>query len=86
MQARHDVWEFIGDWLQKNREPPINYANQQNPTYRMNRSRAGKLNAGRFDKHKNLVLYYYRSTILNHMLNDADIDLSAEPDLDALCV
>jgi hypothetical protein len=30
MQVRHDVWEFIGDWLEKNREPPTQYANSQN--------------------------------------------------------
>ena len=76
----------MGEWLDKNREPPINYANQQNPMYRMNRSRGGKLNAARFDKQKNLVLYYYRSTIFNNMSNNVDIDLSGEPDLDALCV
>ena len=76
----------MGEWLENNREPPINYANQQNPTYRMNRSRGGKLNAGRYDKQKNQVLYYYRLSIFNNMINNVDIDLSGEPDLDAICV
>lgn len=74
------------EWLDKNREPPVQYANQQNQTFRMNRTRAGKLNLARFDKLKNLVLFYYRSTIFNNMKNNADIDLSNEIDLDALCV
>ena len=86
MQERPEVWHFMGDWLERNREPPINYANQQNAVYRMNRSRAGKLNPGRFDKQKNQVLHYYRLTIFNNMKQNVDLDLSDQPDLDALCV
>jgi hypothetical protein len=76
MQERHEVWAFMGEWLERNREPPINYANQPNATFRMNRSRTGKLNPGRFDKQKNQVLFYYRSTIFNNMRNNVDLDLS----------
>ncbi len=52
----------------------------------MNRTRTGKLNPGRYEKQKNQVLFFYRSTVFNNMRNNIDLDLSAEPDLDAICV
>jgi len=73
--------------LERNPEPPINYANAQNNLQsKMNKTRNGKLNPSRFDKNKNQVLYYYRSTVYNKMINNEDLDFSNEPDLDAICV
>jgi len=86
MQEHHEVWEYLGEWLERNKEPPAQYGSQQAGTSKMNKQRGVKLNPGRYDKQKNLVLYYYRSTIFNSMLNNRELDLSGEPDLDTICV
>jgi hypothetical protein len=54
--------------------------------YKMNKSRSAILNAGRYNKHQNQCLYYYRQTCFNSMKNKTEVDLSLEVDLDTVDV
>lgn len=90
MQQNIEAWTFLSDWLDKNKEPPLQYQHggvgQQQNVYRMNKTRNGVLNGQRFNKQLNQVLFYFRQTCLNHMKNKSDIDLSHEVDFDAVDV
>lgn len=88
MQEHFEQLELLGDWLEKNKEPPVQFAQQMSgqQIFKMNKTRNGILNASRYNKHQNQVLYYYRQTCYNNMKNKTDIDLSQEVDLDMVDV
>lgn len=43
----------MNDWLEKNKEPPLQYQGTGQQVFRMNKSRGGILNSNRYLKHQN---------------------------------
>lgn len=54
MDDNLEVWSFLGEWLEKNREPPLQFAQMGGQqVFKMSKTRKAPLNSNRFDKHQN---------------------------------
>jgi len=75
----NDSWEFIMNWCEKNKDPPMLENNKQNRQYLvLSKENISKIreNEIRFNSTKNKVLYYYRHSQFELMKKGSMIDLS----------